>query len=189
MKAVGTILGAPRGHKMRALPVALRLAVLAWCTPLSALAPQAADSAGQTYYGLSVGVIYGDPTRIALVPFAGLRVAPQVSLGAKLNVEALFFNALDHSTFNYGAGIFTRFHPSPLVYGQVEFDYTSIALPVAGAEERRWVPFLLVGGGVLRPVGERTAAYLEILVDVLGDPWSPYGAGQPFISVGVGVGI
>lgn len=123
------------------------------------------------------------------VPFAGQRVAPKVSLGAKLITEALLYGNVDHASFNYGAGIFTRFHPSPLVYGQVEFDYTSIALPVAGAEERRWVPFLLVGGGILRPIGERTVAYLEILLDVLGDPWSPYGTGQPFISVGVGVGL
>ena len=158
------------------------------CTPLATFAAQTDSSAG-SYYGLSVGVIYGDPTRIALVPFAGQRVAPRVSLGAKVITEALLYGNVDHASFNYGAGMFTRFHPSPLVYAQVEFDYTSISLPVAGAEERRWVPFLLVGGGVLRPMGERTAAYLEILIDVLGDSWSPYAVGQPFISVGVGVGL
>lgn len=174
---------------MRALPVVLCLTGVACCTPLSTLTAQAANASGPAFYGLSVGVMYGDPTRIALVPFAGRRVAPKVSLGGKLLTEALLYGNVDHASFNYGAGIFTRFHPSPRVYGQVEFDYTSIALPMAGAEERRWIPFLLVGGGVLQPIGQRTAAYVEILVDVLGDPWSPYGTGQPFLSVGVGVGL
>jgi len=51
------------------------------------------------------------------------------------------------------------------------------------------VPFLLLGGGLVQRISPRTALTVEVLFDVLQDDNSPYDSGEPFVSVGVGVGI
>ena len=57
-----------------------------------------------------------------------------------------------------------------------------------GSSGRRWVPYLLGGGGYAASVGGRSVMTVQILWDLLQDPYSPYG-GQPFFSMGFGVGF
>ena len=58
-----------------------------------------------------------------------------------------------------------------------------------GTSTRQGVPFLYLGGGVMKPLNPRTAAFVEVLFDVLQDSNSPYTAGQPFVSFGVTSGF
>ena len=43
--------------------------------------------------------------------------------------------------------------------------------------------------GFVQPIGRNTVAYAEVLFDVLQDEKSPYKSGEPFFSIGVGVGF
>jgi len=58
-----------------------------------------------------------------------------------------------------------------------------------GTSDRTWVPFVYLGGGVMKPIGPHMAAFVEVLFDVLQDGNSPYDAWQPMVSVGVTKGI
>ena len=68
--------------------------------------------------------------------------------------------------------------------------YASYEYPTLLDESvREWVPFLLLGAGYVQPVGPRTSVFAEVLFDVLQDDKSPYKGGEPFFSIGVGVGF
>jgi hypothetical protein len=51
------------------------------------------------------------------------------------------------------------------------------------------VPFLFLGGGLSQQLGENSWMYVQILFDVLQDENSPYSSGEPFYSIGFGVGF
>ncbi len=55
--------------------------------------------------------------------------------------------------------------------------------------DRTWVPFLLLGGGYIFPVGPGVSLFVEALWDVLKDENSPYDSSSPFVKMGVGVGL
>ena len=141
------------------------------------------------YYGGSVTMSFSGATRIGVFPMVGYKVSPQASLGAKVGYEYVDYSNSNFSANNYGAGIFARYRFVPQAYAHGEFQYVNFERPAAGGSTRDWVPFLLLGGGVVQRVGGRTAAYVEVLFDVLQDGGSPYDDWQPVVSLGVGVGF
>ncbi len=57
------------------------------------------------------------------------------------------------------------------------------------SSERKWVPFLLLGGGIVQPISSRASFFIEVLFDVLQDDGSPYKDWEPWISIGVAAGF
>jgi biotin carboxyl carrier protein len=144
------------------------------------------------FYGGTIGLTFGDYTRIAISPMIGTMLNPRVAVGVEATYEYIEQDAYGKTfkSSNYGGGAFARFFPIPRIYGHAEFDYMSYELQVSTSEsERTWVPFLLLGGGLVQRMNARTALTIEVLFDVLQDENSPYDSGEPFVSVGVGVGI
>ena len=80
---------------------------------------------------------------------------------------------------------------TPKFYAQVEpatYNYESFYYG-GGSAGRDWVPMLLVGGGLIQPLSERTWLNAQILFDVVQDEKSPYDDWTPFLSIGVGAGF
>ena len=146
----------------------------------------------QMFYGGTIGATFGDYTRISVAPMVGWKLNPRVAVGLEATYEYVEDerNSPKLTGSNYGGGAFWRIFPAKRVYAHAEFDYMSYEYQVSGQEsDRNWVPFLLLGGGIVRPISPRTAMTVEVLFDVLQDEHSPYKSGEPFVSVGVGVGI
>ena len=81
-----------------------------------------------------------------------------------------------------------RLHPRAYAHG--EFAYMSYKYKSSDIEtNREWVPFLLLGGGLIQPVSPRASLFGEVLFDVLRDSNSPYEEWNPFISIGVAAGF
>jgi len=142
------------------------------------------------YYGGSVTFSFSGATRIGVFPMVGYKVTPQASLGAKVGYEYVDYSNSSFNASNYGASLFARYRFVPQAYAHAEFQYINFERPaVSGGSTRDWVPFLLLGGGLVQRMSGRTAAYVEVLFDVLQDSGSPYNDWQPVVNIGVGVGF
>jgi hypothetical protein len=162
-------------------------------TPPPTAAPQATQPGPKKiYYGGTVGLSFGDYFRFSIVPFVGYKLKPKLHIGAKVGYEYIEDKryAETLTSHNYGASVFTRVFPRPGIYGHAEFAYMSYKYKVSEtASDRFWVPFLYLGGGLVKPISKSASVFVEVLFDVLQDDKSPYDAWAPFISAGVGVGF
>ncbi len=144
----------------------------------------------QVYYGGELGLnIFGDVFRIRVAPLVGYKISPKASIGAKVAYEYLNYSNSDFTANNYGASVFGRYRVIPQLYVHGEFVYASYEFQTFTGSDREWVPFILLGGGYVQPVGPRTFLYAEVLFDVLRDKNSPYKQWEPFVSFGVSVGF
>jgi hypothetical protein len=154
------------------------------------------------YYGGTVGFnFWGDYFYLSVNPLVGYQVSPKFSVGGKLQyayINDSRYDPLELTSHNYGASIFSRFRPIKQIYFHAELAYASyedytIYDPLVGEpyaeSERNWVPFLLLGGGLVQQIGPNASVYVEVLFDVIQDENSPYEEWDPIISVGAGVGF
>lgn len=154
--------------------------------------PKKKATASKVYYGGTVGFNFGDYFRISLQPYVGYKFTPQLSGGVKVGYEYIKDKRYSQTfTYhNYGGSLFSRYRFIPQLYAHAEFAYFSYEYQTSNTtSERDWVPFLLLGGGYIQRIGSNTSAYVEVLFDVLQDDKSPYKKGEPFVSIGVGVGF
>lgn len=156
--------------------------------------PPAKTSSGPSriYYGGTLGFSFGDYTRISIAPLLGYRLTKMWSVGGKLIYEYIKDTRYDPdlTASNYGGSLFARLRPHPRFYLHGEYAYMSYEYQTASdTSDRDWVPFLLLGGGYVQPISNRTAVYIEVLFDVLNDSGSPYKEWEPWISIGVAAGF
>ena len=153
----------------------------------------------RVYYGGGIGFnFWNDYFYLSVQPLIAYKVTPQFSVGGRLvytyisDDRSSLGNIKSH---NYGASVFSRYRIIPQIYAHAEFAYASTerhtynVLQQQFDSERVWVPYLLLGGGFSQQISPNVWAYAEILFDVINDSNSPYKAGDPFVSVGVGVGF
>ena len=154
-------------------------------------------SQSRWYYGGNVGFsFWNNYFYVSIEPLIAYKITPQFSVGGKIGYAYSSDSSVDPSfnTSSYGGSIFSRYRIIPQFYLHGEFAYVSyenVYLKPLGnyTTERNWVPFLLLGGGFSQLISKNVWAYAEVLFDVINDSNSPYEAGDPFISLGVGVGF
>lgn len=159
--------------------------------------PPPPSKESKVYYGGNVYFsFWNDYFYIGLFPMVGYKLTPQLSAGLRVGYSYISDSKYSPTltSHNYGGGVFTRYSIIPQLYAKAEFLYFSYEHPInitlSGYEtERVWVPFLLLGAGFSQRISNNASAFVEVLFDVIQDPNSPYEAGDPWISVGVGVGI
>lgn len=144
------------------------------------------------FYGGYINLSFGSYTVIGIEPMIGYTLTPKLSMGVKARYDYIQDDryAKSYTTSTYGGSIFARYLFTPAFYAQAEgatYNYEFFYLN--GDSEREWVPFFLVGGGVIQPLGERSWLNFQILFDVLQDDKSPYENWEPFFSIGVGTGF
>lgn len=144
------------------------------------------------FYGGYINLSFGSYTVIGIEPMVGYRINPKLSAGIKVKYNYIEDDryAKSYTTSTYGGSIFGRYLVTPKFYAQVEAASSNYEFfYLNGTSERDWVPFLLLGGGFIQPLSERTWLTVEILFDVLQDDKSPYEDWEPFFSIGVGAGF
>ncbi len=144
------------------------------------------------YYGGYVNLSFGKYTVIGAEPLVAYKLTPKLSLGGKLSYEYVKDKRYDedYSTSNYGYSLFSRFRITPQFYAHAEFSHRNYELfYLNGESERKWVPFLYLGGGISQPISKNTWFNAQVLFDVLQNENSPYKDWEPYFSVGFGVGF
>ena len=141
------------------------------------------------FYGGYINLSFGSYTVIGIEPMVGYKLTPKLSTGVKVRYNYIKDDryAQSYSTSTYGGSIFGRYLVTPKFYAQAEAASYNYEYYLSG--ERDWVPFVLLGGGFIQPLGERTWLNVEILFDVLQDDKSPYEDWEPFFSIGIGAGF
>jgi type II secretory pathway pseudopilin PulG len=160
--------------------------------PPATTAPASQPGPKKVYYGGTLGLSFGDYTRISITPLIGYKLKPFLHIGGKATYEYIEDSryADKMTSSSYGGSIFTRAMPQRNIYFHAEYAYINYEYNVSELEtDRYWVPFLYLGGGLVKPIGKSASAYVEVLFDVLQDDKSPYEDWSPLISAGVGVGF
>lgn len=141
------------------------------------------------FYGGYINLSFGSYTVIGIEPMIGYKLTPKLSTGVKVRYNYIKDDryAKEYTTSTYGGSIFGRYLVTPKFYAQAEAASYSYEYRPSG--DREWVPFLLLGGGYIQPLSERTWLNVEILFDVMQDEKSPYEDWEPFFSIGVGAGF
>ena len=145
------------------------------------------------YFGGGLGLSFGTVTSINVEPFVGYKLdqAGKLSVGTGISYWYYKDNRYvpSYETNSYGYRFFSRYRVLQPVYLHAEYSSQNYEIfRFDGSVTREWVPMLLLGGGYVSQVGNSSAFYVQVLWDVIQDVRSPYG-GQPFISVGVGIGF
>jgi len=144
------------------------------------------------YYGGFVNLTFGSYTVIGLEPSFAYKFTPRLSVGTKITYEYIHEKqgSYIYEESDYGFSLFTRLRLTQRFY--THFEYSSMNYKFyneLGVSERKWVPFLFVGGGLSQPISKNTWLNAEVLFDVLQNENSPYNDWEPFYSVGFGVGF
>ena len=139
------------------------------------------------YYGGYMSLSFGSFTTIGFEPMVGYKVTPEFSAGVSLSYEYSSYD--DISASNYGGSVFTRYRVHPRIYTHAEFSAINYEIYHFMDTERKWVPFLFLGGGLSQPISSNTWLTAQLLFDVINSDNSPYKSWEPFFSVGVGIGF
>lgn len=147
----------------------------------------------RVYYGGNLGLSFGTITSIQIEPLAGYFLDEQRKFSVGAGISYWYYRddrfIPTYESDSYGYRLFSRYRIIPPLYAHLEFSQQSFEFyRFDGTTYRDWVPFLLVGGGYVARLGGRSAITAQILWDLLQDVNSPYG-GQPFFSIGVGIGF
>lgn len=147
------------------------------------------------YFGGSFGATFGTYSSIRINPIIGYKITPKLSAGVKFyyeHVRSKYFGST-YSADNYGGSLFSRFRIIKALYLHAEYAMISYeSYYLSGGEtysERDLVPFLFLGAGYSRKLVGNSWLNIQVLFDVLQNSKSPYRRGEPFYSVGVGVGF
>lgn len=144
------------------------------------------------YFGGYVNASIGSYSAVGIEPLVGYKLTPKFSVGGKLSYEYINDKrySSEYTASNYGFSLFTRLRVTQRLYAHTEYSAMNYKLyEVNGNAERKWVPFLFLGGGFSQPVSKNTWLTAEVLFDVLQNENSPYKNWEPFFSVGFGVGF
>lgn len=153
---------------------------------------QEKNNKDKIYYGGNIGLSFGSYTMIAIRPLVAYKFTPQLSGGVKLSYEYISDKRYSstYNSSNYGGSLFARYRVVQPLYLHAEYAAMNYELyNIAGQSQREWVPFLLLGAGYSQRMSANSWLNVEILFDVLQNDNSPYRSGEPFYSVGVGVGF
>jgi hypothetical protein len=169
----------------------------------SNLTPEPVSSAPQqsepskVYLGGNVGIsFWNDYFYLGLFPMIGYQFTNNFSAGIRVGYAYLnddrYSPALKSD--NYGGGVFTRYSIIPQIYAKAEFLYCSFERVATVTltnytTERVAVPLLLLGAGYNHQISKSASVFFEVMFDLIQDSDSPFGSGDPLISVGAGFGI
>jgi hypothetical protein len=148
------------------------------------------------FFGGGLNIGFGSVTNLGVSPAVGYKIDRNnkwsVGVGGTYNYLRQNTQAYVWETSIYGYNAFTRYKILPPLFLHAEFSHLNYEVYSgigSGYQLRRWVPFLLVGGGYAANIGGRTSLVFTVMWDVLQDPYSPYRNGQPFIGGGFAVGF
>ena len=143
------------------------------------------------YLGGNLGLTFGSYTNIVVAPMMGIRWSHRFmsEVGIEYNYTKDNRYESSYSYNQYGGRVNSQVFFLKMLFAQVEFAALSIEQYTQTGNERNFVPFLYLGGGLNQQVGNRSYISFKIMFDVLNNENSPYPPGSPVYTVGFGIGI
>jgi hypothetical protein len=145
------------------------------------------------YTGGNLGLTFGTYTNVMIAPILGIRWSPKFSteLGVEYNYTKDNRYESEYSYNQYGGRVNAQYFIIPQLFAHAEFAGLSMEQYNLNynKKERNFVPFLYLGAGYRQYMSKRSYVSFRILFDVLNNENSPYSPGEPYFSVGFGVGI
>lgn len=151
---------------------------------------QESNWSDKIYIGGNLGLGFGDITYVDVSPIVGYRITERFSSGAGLTYLYFKDTRFDYQASTIGWSIFSRYNLSEQIFLHAEFQrqtYTAKSISLDVESQRVSVPYLLLGGGYIQPMGANSALFVSILYDVIEDPNSLYQ--NPIIRAGVTFGL
>jgi hypothetical protein len=152
------------------------------------------------FFGGNFGLMFGTVTNIEVSPLVGYYITPRLAAGAGIRFEYFKdkgYYAPYESTI-YGGNIFSRYTiinnlgeglnlgMNTGIFVQVEYEALSLEKeyfePPYTEKGRFIVHSVLVGGGIIQPIGRRSAFILTVLYNLNETSRSPYS--NPIVRVG-----
>ena len=155
------------------------------------------------YLGGTGGLSFGSVTYIEVAPLVGYKVTDRFSIGVNPKYTFIHFKpsyngqfySQDYKTSIYGGSFFARYFILDNVFLSGEYEVNNfealVTLPNYGGYELRRMSIgsLLVGGGYFQRFSDSGSGFsIQVLYDVLQNPYSPY-YGIPVIRAGVVFGL
>ncbi len=144
------------------------------------------------YAGGNLGLTFGTYTTIMIAPILGIRWSPKISteIGVEYNFSKYNYYGTDYNYHQYGGRVNAQYFFIPQLFAHAEFVGLSMERNVdVNTKVRSFVPFLYLGAGYRQYMSKRSYVSFRVLFDVLNNENSPYSPGEPYFSVGFGVGI
>lgn len=145
------------------------------------------------WFGGGIGLSFGTVTAVQLNPLVGVQLDRAQKLSVGLGPSYAYYRdnryTPAYELSNYGYRIFSRYRVIEQAFLHAEFLHMNTQSFFDNHTGRIWVPHLLLGAGYVQPIGGRTSFYLQVLFEVLQDPYSVYFGLGPIFSGGVGVGF
>jgi hypothetical protein len=144
-------------------------------------------------FGGNLGLMFGSYTNIVVAPIMGIRWSKRFTseVGVEYNYTKDSRYEPDYTYNQYGGRVSSQFFVIPQLYAHAEFAGLSMEQYYfdIGKNERHFVPFLYLGAGFRQSLGGNSYMSFRIMFDVLNNEYSPYSPGEPFYSVGFGIGL
>lgn len=152
------------------------------------------------FFGGNFGMQFGTITNIEVSPLVGYHITPRLSAGLGSRFEYFRDKGFiyPYETTIYGGSVFSRFIViqnlgeglnlglNTGVFAQAEYEMLSLEReyfePPYNGTGRFLVHSVLVGGGIIQPVGRRSAILISVLYNLNESARSPYS--NPIIRIG-----
>jgi hypothetical protein len=153
------------------------------------------------FFGGNFSLMIGTLTNIEISPLVGYHITPRLAVGTGIRFEYYRDKGFyyPYQTTIYGGNIFSRYiiiknlgeginlGLNTGLFTQVEYEILSLEKeyfdPPYTADGRFLAHSVLVGGGIIQPLGRRSALLLTILYNLNENARSPYS--NPIIRMGV----
>lgn len=152
------------------------------------------------FFGGNFGMQFGTLTNIEISPLIGYHITPKLAAGTGIRFEYFKDKGYyaPYETTIFGGNIFTRYiiisnlgeglnlGLNTGIFTQLEYEALSLEKEYFGpstTEDGRFIIHsVLVGGGIIQPIGRRSAFLLSVLYNLNETARSPYS--NPIIRVG-----
>jgi hypothetical protein len=152
------------------------------------------------FFGGNFGMQFGTITNIEVSPLMGYHITPRLSAGLGARFEYFKDKGLiyPYETTIYGGSVFSRFviiqnlgeglslGINTGVFTQAEYEMLSLEReyfePPYNGTGRFLVHSVLVGGGIIQPIGRRSAFLISVLYNLNESARSPYN--NPIVRIG-----
>jgi hypothetical protein len=152
------------------------------------------------FFGGNFGLMFGTVTNVEISPLVGYYLTPRLAAGAGIRFEYFRDKGYyePYQTTIYGGNIFSRYtiirnlgeglniRINSGIFTQVEYEALSLEReyfePPYTGDGRFIVHSILVGGGLIQPIGRRSALLLTVLYNLNETSRSPYS--NPVVRVG-----
>ncbi len=146
------------------------------------------------WFGGGIGMSFGTVDWIEIAPIVGYSATDDLSFGGgvlyRYRKDGRFPG--DPSTNDYGANVFVRYRVTPWLFAHGEYEYLSYEFIRSDlTTDRDNFGSILVGPGIVRPLGQRTSFFALGLYNFSyddNDVFSPYDDEWVF-RIGVSVGF